>query len=258
MTRETEEKLARSLTAETTELIPFLPYLLQDFWALGSDPDNVAGLVKKHVGLSENTKILDLACGKGAVSVKIAQTLQVKVKGIDIMPAFTEVAEQKAREHNINDLCEFVVGDINEAVKNEKDYDGVIFAAAGNLLGGPAETLNKLKSTIKQGGHILIDADYIPDNGKQEDVKYNACRYFTEKQWAGLIEEAGLELIETVSGDSPDGDSGMALITARANELIEKYPDKKDMFMGYLSSQQNEYIDIKNSLVCVTLVLKKL
>ena len=35
MTKETEEKLARSLSAETTELLPFLPYLLQDLWALG-------------------------------------------------------------------------------------------------------------------------------------------------------------------------------------------------------------------------------
>lgn len=29
-------KLAASLTAETTDLLPFLPYLLQDFWELGS------------------------------------------------------------------------------------------------------------------------------------------------------------------------------------------------------------------------------
>jgi len=30
-----KEKLAKSLTAETTELIPYLPYLLQDLWELG-------------------------------------------------------------------------------------------------------------------------------------------------------------------------------------------------------------------------------
>lgn len=31
----TEEKLAASLTAETTELLPYLPYLLQDLWTYG-------------------------------------------------------------------------------------------------------------------------------------------------------------------------------------------------------------------------------
>ena len=49
------------------------------------------------------------------------------------------------------DLCEFLIGDINEAVKAEKDYDGVIFGAAGaDVLGGPAEALGKLKSTVKR------------------------------------------------------------------------------------------------------------
>lgn len=31
-----DEKLAKLLTADTTELIPYLPYLLQDLWELGS------------------------------------------------------------------------------------------------------------------------------------------------------------------------------------------------------------------------------
>ena len=30
----TEKKLAQSLTAESVELIPYLPYLLQDLWEL--------------------------------------------------------------------------------------------------------------------------------------------------------------------------------------------------------------------------------
>ena len=49
----------------------------------------------------------------------------------------------------------------------------------------------------------------------------------------------------------------MAAITARASELIEKHPDKKDMFEGFVNNQKNEYDDIENSLVCVTWLLKK-
>ena len=49
MTRETEERLAYSLSAETTELLPYLPYILQDYWELGSDPEVMALLIKKYV-----------------------------------------------------------------------------------------------------------------------------------------------------------------------------------------------------------------
>ena len=262
MKKETEEKLAGSLTAETTELLPFLPYLLQDFWELGSAPWTMVQLIKKHVKLSEHTRVLDLACGKGPVSVKIAQNLQVKVKGIDLIPEFIEVAVQKAKEFNVSELCEFAFGDINEAVKTEKDYDIVILGGVGDVLGAPGETLSKLKETIKPGGYIMIDECYLPDDGDQKDIRYDNYEYLTGKQWNALFKEAGLELVEALSdfdeSENLDSDSGMAAITARANELIEKHPDKKEIFEGYIRSQQNEYDDIDSRLVPVVWVLKKL
>jgi len=60
-----------------------------------------------------------------------------------------------------------------------------------------------------------------------------------------------------IEGDL-DADSGLAAITARANELMEKHPDKKALFEGYVRNQQDEYDDIDNSLVCVTWVLRKM
>ena len=262
MTTKTKEKLAASLSADTTELLPFLPYLLQDFWELGSDPTVMTNLIKKYVDISDKTKILDLACGKGAVSVKVAQKLKVKVKGIDLTPEFIEYAEDKAKEFNVDDLCEFLIADINDAVKTETDYDCVVFGAAGlNVLGGIKEALVKLKATVKTGGYILIEEGYIPEDGSREDIKYNAEAYFPLQHWLDLFKETGLELVETDSGHSEgnlDSQTGLSAITKRANELIKKYPDKKAIFEGYISNQQNEYNDIDNSLVCVTWCLKKL
>jgi len=262
ISRETEEKLARSLSGETAELLPFLPYLLQDFWELGSDPGVMAKLIGKHVNISGETKILDLACGKGAVSVQVAHKLRVKVKGIDLLPEFIEYAARKAKEFGVGDLCEFHIDDANEAVKTEKDYDCVVFGAAGtDVLDGPAEALNKLKSTVKPGGFVLIEEGYISDGGRREDIRYNADAYFPLGDWMALFREAGLELVETGSGHSEgdlDGDSGMAAITARAGELMEKHPDKRAIFERYVRNQRDEYDDIGDGLDCVTWILKKL
>ena len=265
MTREIEEKLACSLSAETTELLPFLPYLLQDFWELGSDPEVMCNLIQKHIAVSPETKVLDLACGKGAVSVRIAERFQIKIKGIDILPEFIECAEQKANEYNVVDLCEYIVADINEAVNIEKDYDVVVFGAAGAVLGSPADMLRKLKSVIKAGGYILIDECYLPDNIEHAEVKCkNHYEYLTGKQWEVLFKEAELELVDTDFGESNttpasgDSDIGMAFITARANELIVKHPEKKEIFEGYVRNQRNEYDDLENTLVCVTWILRKM
>jgi len=258
--KETEEKLACSLTAETTELIPFLPYLLQDLWELGSNPRDMVKLIKKRMPISEHTKVLDIACGKGAVSIHIARELAVKVYGFDLMPDFIEYANNKARELNVGALCHFAVANANDVVNTEADYDCVIFGAAGNVLGNPSETLNNLRRTVKQGGFILIDECYLPgdsDSGN-DDVKYKNYEYLTHGQWLRLFADSGLELVEEApAAEAYDFDSDNKAIAARAAELTAKYPEKQEIFNQYLQSQLNECDDLENNLVGVTWMLRK-
>jgi 2-polyprenyl-3-methyl-5-hydroxy-6-metoxy-1,4-benzoquinol methylase len=174
-----EEKLAKSLTSESTEIIPYLPYLLQDLWELGSSPKDIIDMILKHMQVSQKTKVLDLACGKGAVSIHVAKALGCKVKGIDIISDFIDFADKKAQEYGVEKLCEFKVGDINEAVKVESDYDIVVLGAVGDVLGNPEETIQKLKITVKNGGYIIIDDAYGNDNsdGNILQEKNGFCPY---------------------------------------------------------------------------------
>ena len=124
-----EEKLALSLTAETTALLPFLPYLLQDLWALGSAPKDIIQLLSDHVRVLAKSRVLELACGKGAVAVHVTKTFGCQVKGIDLIPEFIEYARQKAVEYGVAQNCEFVAADINEAIGSEYGYDIVMMLA---------------------------------------------------------------------------------------------------------------------------------
>jgi ubiquinone/menaquinone biosynthesis C-methylase UbiE len=259
MAIETEEKLARSLTAETIELLPFLPYLLQDLWELGSSPKDMISLIKKHLSLSQHTKILDIACGKGAVSINIAKSFNVNVYGFDLIPDFIDYANRKAKESKIDLLCHFLIGDANEIVNIEKNYDCVIFGAGGNILGVPQETLNKLLKTIKPKGYILIDEAYLSDGSSNREIKYNNYEYLTHKQWMNLFESNGLRLVEELpSTEEYDTDSDNKSIALRAHELIAKYPEKREIFESYIRSQLNECEDLKNNVVAVTWMLQRL
>jgi len=258
MTRETEEKLARSLTAETTDLLPFLPYLLQDLWELGSSPEDIIKLIKKHMPLSKDTKILDLACGKGAVSIKIAESLGVNVCGIDLIPDFIEYANQKAKALNVGALCHFAHGDANEIIETEKRYDCVVFGAAGNILGNPQETLGKLLKVVKPGGCIIIDEAYLPDNSGGNEVKCRNYEYFTHEQWMHMFRDSGLRLLEEMPSDEKyDFDSDNKAVALRANELIAKYPEKRAAFEGYINSQLNECEDLQHNVIAVTWMLQR-
>jgi len=96
-----EEKPAKSLTAESVELIPYLPYLLQDLWELGSSPPDIISLITKHADVSGQPTVLDLACGKGAVSIQLAKELGCQTKGIDLIPEFIDFAPKKAQGYSV-------------------------------------------------------------------------------------------------------------------------------------------------------------
>lgn len=248
-----EEKLAKSLTAESIELIPYLPYLLQDLWELGSSPKDMIYLISRNIDVNENTRILDLACGKGAVGIHIAKKFGCRVKGIDIMPDFIEIARKKSQEYEVQPLCDFIVGDINEAVETERNYDIVILGAVGAVLGNQEETLKKLSATIIKDGHVLLDDGYAEADAKEI--------YITKEHWAAIIERAGYRLID----DLPVDESAFSAvleeqtesIKKRTRELALRYPDKAHLFEQYLKSQLAECDELENDVIGVTMLLKK-
>jgi cyclopropane fatty-acyl-phospholipid synthase-like methyltransferase len=247
-----EEKLAKSLTSESTEIIPYLPYLLQDLWELGSSPKDIIDMIFKHMQVSQKTKVLDLACGKGAVSIHVAKALGCNVKGIDIISDFVDFADKKAQEYGIEKLCEFKVGDINEAVKVESDYDIVVLGAVGDVLGNPEETIQKLRITVKNGGYIIIDDAYGNDNSDGS--------YPTRESWLLYLQNAGVKLIDERFNEEAElkslNDEQQSFIVARANELKEKYPDKAYLFDSYIKSQQAECDEMENEISVVTMLLQ--
>jgi 2-polyprenyl-3-methyl-5-hydroxy-6-metoxy-1,4-benzoquinol methylase len=262
MDQQTQHKLAESLTADTTDIIPYLPYLLQDFWELGSSPGDMAALVKKYIDTNIHKRFLDLGCGKGAVGITLVEEFGVQVTGIDIIHEFIEEARSKAQEHGVSELTSFETGDITETVKTKRGYDCVIFGAVGTVLGNPAELLPQLAQTIKQGGYILLDDAYIEENATKIEVHADTD-YLPLSSWEKEFEHAELEVVARITNDDTthdikeDYDEEFSWIEARANELAEQYPQHKEMFDHYVINQRNEYDDLLGDVVGATWLLRK-
>lgn len=255
MDKDTAQKLAQSLTADSADIIPFLPYLLQDLWELGSSAAEMLALLRQHVTVSPGFAALDLGCGKGAVSVALASQLGVRCRGIDIMDDFIRTAKQKAAECGVSHLCEFVAGNIINAVGSEQGYDLVIYGAVGDVLGTRAEILHAIKSAVRPGGYILLDDAYRPD-----DVENPLSgEYPTLAEWHTLIESAGLSLIAlSEAPERPEDDArDFELIRNRARELSDAYPQHREMFERYVQNQRNEYDDLAERIVGVVFLLQK-
>lgn len=248
-----DRELAASLTADNIELLPYLPYLLQDIFELGSSPADMEELLRANTDIGPWYRVLDLACGKGAVSLYLAAKFGCSVKGIDFMRDFVDEANRHATEKFLDRLCVFEWQDANISVDCERGYDLVILGAAGNILGKLNQTIHKLRQTVRRGGYLLIDDAYTSDHERTP--------YHTWQNWLDAFSNNNVKYVahKTFAGDKLEqiNSTNQQMIIRRAEELKHQHPELTELFDNYVHSQQNEIDELEGDLIPLTWLLVK-
>lgn len=253
---ELNKSIIKSLDGQDTGLLPYIPYLLQDLWEIGSAPEIINRLIKKHNCLNIKSKVLDLGCGKGAVAVNLAKEFECQVHGIDAMPEFIEEAKFWVDKYHQSHLCTFKVGDIRESINELRDFNLIVLGSIGPIFGNIENTLNSVTNCLTTDGFVVLDDGFIPDNSSFENRNYQKLQEAKEQ-----ITYSGFKLVDTIIIDTDlINESDMAIyenIEIRAKELIIKYPEKKNLFEAYLENQRVENDILENKVECLTWLLKK-
>ncbi len=251
-----EESVVAAMDGDTPELFQFLPYILQDFWEIGADPEAIINMVQKHSLAGPDLQVLDMGCGKGAVSVKLAQKIGCNCFGIDAIEAFVNEAAIKAAEYHVSYLCRFEVNDIRTRVKSLYGFDVIVLGAIGPVFGNYFETLSVLKKCLNPNGIILIDDGYIDDD---KEFKHPVC--ITKGELNNQIHQAGMDIIDEKIYEADENTVNLHKLQFdnlrnRCEELIQKYPLKEKLFKDYIANQQREYNAIEQEIVNSLMVFK--
>ena len=257
MSDRTEQSIADSLEVDK-KLLPYVPFLLQDLWALGSSVDYIIDVVGSLNLPPAQTKLLDLGCGKGAVSIQIASKLGFTVVGVDRMTPFLEDAQNKAIEYHVSHLCEFINQDIMEFVSVEHGFDLVILASLGGIFESFKNTIATLRTQVRSGGYILIDDGYLR---KASSLKRKGYEHY--KNHEDTINELTafgdllLQEINTTDVSLKINDEYMSLIEKRAKELVARHHELEDDINAYIQLQAEECDEINNQIEGALWLLQK-
>lgn len=118
----------------------------------------ISYLKKKHRSL----KILEVGCGNGWLSARIADIPNTKVIGIDINTTELTQAAQVFKKDNL----QYQPVDISDVA--ERDFDIVLFAASMQYFSSFSQTIKQVFSLLSEEGevHILDTCFYqLPDIG---------------------------------------------------------------------------------------------
>jgi len=251
-----EESVVAAMDGDTPELFQFLPYILQDFWEIGADPEAIINMVQKHSLAGPDLQVLDLGCGKGVVSVKMAQKIGCNCFGIDAVETFVNEAAIKAAEYHVSYLCRFEVNDIRTRVKTLHGFDVIVLGAIGPVLGNFFETLSVLKKCLNPNGIILIDDGYIDDNSS-----FKHPVVITKGELISQVHQAGMEMIDEKIYEIDDNalmlhQQEFEKIQKRCEDLIQEHPSRERLFRDYIANQQKEYNAIEQEIINALMVFK--
>jgi cyclopropane fatty-acyl-phospholipid synthase-like methyltransferase len=240
MSGRTEQSVANSLEVDK-RLLSHMPFLLQDLWALGSSIDYIMDVVGGLNLPSHQTKVLDLGCGKGAVSIGIASKFGFRIVGIDVMNVFLEYARKKAMDYNVSHLCEFINQDIMEYVSVEHGFDLVILASLGGVIGSFTDTIAALRCQVRSGGYMLVDDGYLREDGflKRKGYEHYKSHKDTIKELT-FFNDFVLKEINTTALSLKINSEYLEVITHRGMELAAEHPELEEYIRSYIRVQEEE------------------
>lgn len=139
-------------------------------------------------------KVLDVGCGTGNFSVKLAQ-LGCKVVGIDISEEMLKKAKEKAQKEGLD--IEFHKMDIYNLDLGDDTFDAVFSMAAFEFIEEPEKAMEELFRVAKKGSQILIgtisrDSSwgqlYLSDEFQKNTV-FKYAHFMTLEELKSLKEE---------------------------------------------------------------------
>ena len=149
------------------------------FWhaAAATMADNDARLIRRLLGLAPGAAVLDVPCGHGRLTVRLAAAGYVAT-GVDIAAGEVELARRAAAEAAVE--ARFVVGDLR-ALPDVGPVDAVV--SWGNSFGylTPADTARSLaamRRALRPRGRLLIESATIAESLLVGGIKPRSQREF--------------------------------------------------------------------------------
>lgn len=256
LTDEQERQIATALET-TPDLIPFLPELLADIWALGSWPAVIAETLAIR-DLPRSTRVLDLGCGKGAVGIRLARDLGFRVLGVDLFEPFIREARERARREGLDNRCEFRVADARDLLMGEAEFDVVIWAALGGALGSFDRCVGQLRRVVRPNGYIVIDDGFLVSEHPVSRSGYG--HYTSQRETRRQLTGHGDELVQETLIPRREVEicnvENNRRIQARAKGLAERFPEHADRLAGYVDSQIAECEILESSIATAVWLLQ--
>ncbi len=182
--------------------------------------------------LAPGGRVLDMACGKGELLIRLAELYQISGVGVDISPfSIDECLEKQRRRAPTADL-RFLLMD-GATYRPDAPFDIALCLGASFVYGGYARTLDALKGMVVPGGLLVTGEPFWIREPEQE---YLQARPINREDYASgfggnitIGEGKGLHCIYALESSNDDWDHYIALQWKAVQDYAKAQPGDQDL-----------------------------
>ncbi|MGW4891941.1 SAM-dependent methyltransferase [Kitasatospora sp. NPDC004240] len=192
--------------------------LHEGYWTSPDDPATMAeasgqltDLLAGKLGLKPGDRALDLGCGSGAPSIRLARSTGARVVGVTNSAVQIEAAVRAAREAGVADRVSFSCADATVLDFEADSFDAVLMIESIFHLPDRLGALREVARVLRPGGRValtdLLDLDPAPapmeqavgdlaEHSREHGHASLVARPIPLAEYSALLERAGLVPVE--------------------------------------------------------------
>ena len=163
-------------------------------------------LLGKRLSLGPESRVLDIASGRGGPALVLARELGCVVHGVEISADFHAVAVERVAAAGLEDRVSFELEDGAKATFEPEAYDAALCLGASFVYGSLADTVDALVPAVRSGGHVAVGEPYwrrlpLPDDFEDRDEPWT-----TLEGTVLVFETSGLPVVSVIASSEDDWD----------------------------------------------------
>ncbi|MBI5680940.1 MAG: class I SAM-dependent methyltransferase [Methanobacterium sp.] len=169
--------------------------------------------LEETMQIDSNTKVLDIACGKGSTAFYLAEKYGCSVVGIDISEELIQEANETCQKKGLTNKVKFQLGNAMDLPFDDNQFDVAISQGILVFVDDKTKTINEASRVIKNGGKagwVELSWKKEPDENFLDKV-FNVLRAYclmnarTYEGWKKVFERANAHNLVIIKGKTITG-----------------------------------------------------